>query len=244
MVKKNTTNKKRDNWFLRGWETSNFFWQLATVVIGILITFGGSALIQNRSDRKETAYILSMVRDELQENVGLIGMNREILVRDSVAVAALQPCISNPRCMPVDSLVIYMDIIMTSMRHNFMTTSLEVLKSSSQVQAIRNKELLRDLFFSYANLNDLQLRMQSYCSIKEQCVSEFMSNMDSDILDASREDRDAPYIMFAAMMRHRMLRNYVTRIAHINIELHVPAADIVATEIEGVIARLDKEIER
>ena len=222
--------------------TANFFRELTTVVIGIVITFGGSALIQKCSDRKETVHILSMVRDELQENVNLVGMNRSVLIRDSVAAAVLRPCIRNPKLLPVDSLHKYMDAVMIAERYSFLTTSLEVLKSSSQVQAIRNKELLRDLFLAYANMNDLQLSMEAFCSIKEQCISEFLSNMDSEIYESSRTDKDAPYMMFADMMKHKLMRNYVTMIAHSNVVMLAPVADSVTTEINRIIARLDKEI--
>ncbi len=221
--------------------TGDFFRQLATVVIGIVITFGGSALMQKCSERKEAAHILAMVRDELKENINLIGMNRGVLTRDSVATTALQSFIHESKHLPVDSLVKYMGQgLMSVERYDFLTTSLEVLKSSSQIQAIRNKELLRDLFLAYADLNDLQLSIQSYYSIKEQCVGEFFSNMDG----YSFTDEEAIYTMFADMMKNKLIRNYVTIIASNYIMSILPAADRVEMKLQNVIGILDKEIAR
>jgi hypothetical protein len=51
------------------WGTVGYLRQLSTVVIGILITFGGSELIQKRAERKRNYFVLATVRDDLQSNL-------------------------------------------------------------------------------------------------------------------------------------------------------------------------------
>jgi hypothetical protein len=237
-------NCKTNSKDMKNKNLTQFFLHLATVVIGIIITFGGSALLQNRADKKEAAHLLTMVRDELQDNIAQMELHKEYFIRDSIGADALKPYIRNPRLMPVDSLAKYIYTVQSVGKYPLMTTSFDVLKSSSQIQAISDKEMLKSIFEAYLYVDAFEEVAGSYASFKEEGVLEYLSNMDSDMYIIMPSEEEMLYIQFEDMVRSPLVRNYIL-IGAISACTTVRAtADAITPEIAKVIERLDKEIAR
>jgi hypothetical protein len=222
------------------WTAGDFALQLATVIIGILVTFGGSSLIQKRAERRDTAYILSMVKDELQKNISQLEQCKERLIFEYEAAKAMKPYMNAPELMPRDSLNKYITAIVNTRHFSYMTNSFEVLKSSSQVQSVRNKDLLRDLFSIYEAMNTYRNSILSYIALQEKGIEQVISVMDSDKYDAVMTNGD-PVVIFADMMTNPVVRNFIVSTANGNNRFLIPRADELAAEITRIIGLIDGE---
>ena len=167
--------------FVSGPKIGDFFLQLATVVIGIIITFGGSALIQHRAERKEARQILEMTRDELKQNIAAVEGMKEWLTYEYCGAAALRPWIDNPLSAPVDSLAKYLKItgnpIITAK-----TNSLEMLKGSLEIKAIKDKAFLRNIFVAYDAVFRFSKNVALYNEHKGIAVDHYYNNLDRDMI--------------------------------------------------------------
>jgi hypothetical protein len=226
------------------WGTVGYLRQLSTVVIGILITFGGSALIRMGANRHETGQVMTMVRDELQKNLALTTKQRERLIHEMQGAQAMKPYIHSPEAIAGDSLTRYLDVITDTWTANFLTNSFEMLKSS-HLQSIRDKELLRELFTTYENTQHFESSVRDYNSLKERGLVDYFANLDSDLFDALLTvDPRARHDIFADMMKSSIMRNYVVSAADENYKNLIPDADRLANEIAGAIGMIDKEIKK
>lgn len=166
--KDTTTLKGRLARALGSLNTAEFYRNLISVVIGILVTFGGSALIQRCSERREVAHILSIVRDELQMNLARIEEQKERLLYEYAAAAALKPYIDAPESIPADTIDKYFNTLINTFYLQIATNSFEVLKNSSQIHYIPNKELIRDLFEIYEFMESGAAQVRSEYSDKDK----------------------------------------------------------------------------
>jgi hypothetical protein len=226
------------------WGTVGYLRQLSTVVIGILITFGGSALIRMGANRHETAQVMTMVKSELDKNLALTLRQRQSLVHEMQGAQAMKPYIHRPEAIAGDSLTKYLDVITNTETANFLTNSFEMLKSS-HLSSIRNKELLRELYNTYENTQHFEGTVRRYNSLKERGLVDYFANLDSDLFDALlRVDPAARHAIFADMMRSSIMRNYVVSAADENYKNLIPDADRLAAGINAAIDMIDKEIKR
>jgi hypothetical protein len=221
---------------------------VVSVIIGIIVTFGGSAMIQRCTEHKEATKVLSMVRDELEKNLDFVATKRRILIHEKAGAVAMKPYMHTPKSMPSDSLDKYLDILSRSKYFVLLTNSFEVLKSSQQIKNINDKELLRDLFTTYADMAHFQNNIASYNSLKDSGVDEYYSYLDSDTYDTLlREvDRvDELYIVFGDMVAGSpMLRKFIVSTASGGGDYLVPRADSLMAEMEYVIGLIDKDSKR
>jgi hypothetical protein len=215
---------------------------LSTVVIGILITFGGSALIKMGADRKDSAQVLTMVNDELTKNLSLVNTQRIRLAHEMAGAGAMKPFIHSPENMPGDSLAKYLDVITDTWTANFLTNSFEMLKNS-HLQFGRDKKLLLGVFTAYEHTMHFANNVKNYNSLKERGLSDYFSTLDSDLFDALLTiDPKARHAIFADMMQSSIMRNYVVSTANENYKNLVPDAERLASEIAMTIEMIDKEV--
>jgi hypothetical protein len=226
------------------WGTVGYLRQLSTVVIGILITFGGSALIKMANDRHEAAEVLTMVKDELGKNLTRATAQRERLVHEMEGARAMKPFINSPEAIPDDVLARYLDVITDTETAAYLTNSFEMLKGA-HLKAVRNRELTRNLFTVYENTGHFESRIRAYNSLKERGLSDYFANLDSDMFDALLTlDPAARHAVFADMMRSPVMRNYVVSAADENYKNLIPDADRLTSEIESAIEMIDREVKK
>lgn len=226
------------------WTAGDFVLQLGTVIIGILVTFGGSTLLTKRAERRDTNYILEMVRGELEHNLGRIKFIKERLEYELAGTQAMKPYIESPESMPLDSLQKYINVIQGVRDVQVMTNSFDVMKSSSQIQSIRNKKLLRDLFVMYESLTEFQSRIDEYNSPKTKAIKEEFSLMSRETLDALYFDEDRERTVFVEMLKLPSMHHFIVLIANGNFAHLIQDADDIAAEIQKVIELIDKEVEQ
>ncbi len=244
MAPKNPTNKKGFKDVLKSWRIGDYIRQLSVVVIGILITFQGSALIQRNAERRDAAHVLSMVKDELEKNYDRVGLQKEILVHEYTGAAVMKPYMHNPEAMPADSLNKYIDIVTRSRTLDYLNNSFDVLKSSLQIQTVRDKELLRDLFRTYENIDRFHDGVVSYNTLKTKGIHEYFSSLDSNTYDIMfKEDERQYFNIFSDIMKNSIIRNYIIATANGNNMFLIPDADALVDEMAAVIGKIDNEIQ-
>ena len=65
-MKNITWNKVKTT--VKGWQVGDYIRQTSIVVIGVLITFAGSELVTQNSEKKDIQATMSLIRDELNSN--------------------------------------------------------------------------------------------------------------------------------------------------------------------------------
>lgn len=65
-MKNITWNKVKTT--VKDWQVGDYIRQTSIVVIGVLITFAGSELVTQNSERKDIQATMSLIRDELKSN--------------------------------------------------------------------------------------------------------------------------------------------------------------------------------
>ncbi|MDR1671379.1 MAG: hypothetical protein LBR57_02560 [Alistipes sp.] len=227
---------------LKKLSTAEFYRNLVAVIIGIIITFGGSNLIQKNAERRETAYILSMVKNELQENLSWVEWIKERLFEEYADAVALKPYMNNPESIPADTINMHHNILTMSYGFDARTTAFEVLKNSSQIQHVRNKEMLKELFDLYEDFNNFSSDLTSHNNSK---TSSF-----NHLNDHAEETSDAIFngnwiLAFSYKMDDPWMREHIINIAggHYNY-LKTSVSDKLIAEIAKVTEMIDHEIAR
>ncbi len=212
---------------------------MATVVIGIVITFGGSAMIQKCSERKVTEHMLSMVRNELSFNIATVKHQKRILETEQAAARAIMPYIRKPHLVPVDTLKKYGADLISIRLTSFKTTSFEILKNSSQMQTLNNKELLSDIFSAYYSTGIFIDNIAHMYQEPKKSISDGFRSALEIYYDRSYDK------LFSELIKYPRFVRYIMDISSgSNVALLIPEAERLMEEMRKVVERLDKEIAR
>ncbi len=219
-----------------------FLIDLATVVIGIALTFGGSELMQQRTQRKEAMQVLSMVKDELQENIVEIEIQKEWLLDEQAGTTALRPYINDPESIPVDTLRAHIRVLETIRYLRAETDAFEVFKQSPQIPHVKNKELLRGVFSVYSALNNCVEQVDIYYTSTKKEARDFLGTLDKETYLSFETETEAMSHRFAELTGNLAVRNYIVSTAQEDnpYGLETMFDEIIATT-RVVIATIDKE---
>ncbi|MDR1671381.1 MAG: hypothetical protein LBR57_02570 [Alistipes sp.] len=227
---------------LKKLSTAEFYRNLVAVIIGIIITFGGSNLIQKNAEQRETAYILSMVKDELRENLASVENTQKYLYRVYNDAVALLPYIDDPWSVPIDTIRVHNGIINKRSSFDYLTDAFEVLKSSSQIQYVHDKDLVRILIKLYREFETFQNAVGNHNTSGVQLTNTYQSNDMADAIIAASSKKDWRPI-FAIAMRDNAVRNYIVNIANGHYGyLKSNDCDQLIAGITKTIEMIDKEI--
>jgi hypothetical protein len=224
------------------WAPGDFWLQLATVIIGIAVTFGGSSMIEKRAERKRNNFILVTMRDELKTNLDRVEMLRERLSYEHEGAIVLRRYIDAPETIPDDSLEKYLNVIAGIRVFGPESNSFEMLKSSSQIQNINNLTLVRDMFLVYGQMVEFHERLEMYNSPKVRFQDDRNTMPYEDLEATFQSHRRA----FVEMVKFPAIRNFIVSAASNNLPLNVmmSAADSLAIAIPRIINEIDKEVGR
>lgn len=127
----------------------DFVCNFTAVVLGILITFAGSHLIEKNKTKNEIKDALLLVKNEMllnRENIVKM-MNQEISEQQG-AFYLLQYKDSMAKASP-DSLEKYGNLPFATQKYIYINDAMEMLKTSSLMPSIRNKELVTQIIRAY-----------------------------------------------------------------------------------------------
>lgn len=128
--------------------------EIVLVVIGILIALSINNLSEYKKDRKKEVYALQSIRSNLNEDIGLlyniINLNQKLLARLDTASTIL----SGSEDWSVRTLTT--NLTSLTEIHPFTTnrTGIDQVISSSQVDILRSRQLVEQLFLYYRDIEE------------------------------------------------------------------------------------------
>ncbi|GEM_PF-6508211 len=155
----------------------NFIYQLAIVVLGILITFVGSDVIGNMSNQKQLRQSMKMVVNELVENLRILENIRLTATTEARVAGYFSERLTDFSAIPTDTLERYQDIFLSSPMFNLQKNAMETFKVSGIVQDESSQELLNEIFNCYDNIETIQKTMDQYYYSKTERMETFAAKM-------------------------------------------------------------------
>lgn len=176
--------------FIKRWGIFSYLRELSVVIIGILITLSITNLINNYNRQKDLDGMLSLVKQELYENLeSLDGVQRR-WEGEAHIFSVIRKNDFNIDAIPVDTLGKYYYAIGALHGFSGKTDSYDVLKASTQVQYIKHKGLLQNLSYAYSRISALNDQLTIYSEKKADYMNPIYAGM--DYRDAERSmDGDA-----------------------------------------------------
>ncbi len=199
---------------MSSWKAGDFFRQLATVVVGIIITFGGSSLIQRNAQKREARHLLEMVKMELEHNTRQARGQKEWFEYEKSGAKAFRPYIDNPSAIPADTLERYVDI-QSSKVFPGSTNAFEILRSSDAIRSIKDKSFLLNLFQVYDMMMALGTNARTYTDTKIATWHKYYDSVERDMVETVFEPRDLVRL-FAHVTASPYIARYVVETANIN----------------------------
>lgn len=167
--------KKLKNIFSK-WKMGDFFRNFVAVVLGIAITFIGGDLISKRNSQQEVSKAMQLVKSELQINRGVVQemLNREI--REQNAARYLFNHKNDLNRVPSDSLYLYAFQPFQMGTYTYTSDAMEMLKMSSLIQKVKNKELALQIIRSYDAVKSAATIFESFIGTKKMMQEKMMAN--------------------------------------------------------------------
>ncbi len=221
------------------WRIRDYLLQLSVVVIGILITFQGSAWIERTSQRRALTNTMSMVREELADNLAGLDYIKSTLESDFEAAANLLRHSYRPDEVPDQILADYFPVMLQTRNFRLPSNSFEVLKNSNQTQAIKNKELLRNLFDRYEDIGFVMSNVDTYYRKKGAGMEDLLTRTDSEMYEEGFRGNFKPY--FTEYTKNVSTRNFLISTANGNYSYLITSIDDLMEGILSVIGQIDSE---
>lgn len=135
--------------FFKSWRMGDYFRQFSIVTAGVVVTFTGSALISNRATNREINSTIGLIINELEGNNRDLAVFIEKHQQDRVIAGYLVGSDFDVSSIAQDTLRKYQPFISQLSDFQYSADALDVLKSSSLMQKISDKEMLLNLIETY-----------------------------------------------------------------------------------------------
>lgn len=146
--------------FFRNRDWGGFVLEVLSVALGVVLTFAGEAYISHKNEVKDVKENLALVRDELLVNIE--EMDTVYAQRDEQARAALYISMNFDhfeQCDP-DTLLKYCNGPLTIFKADVTEDAFELLKISTLINKIDDRELSLDIIKGYKTLKTHQSHIQ------------------------------------------------------------------------------------
>lgn len=211
-MKNITWNKVKTT--VKGWRLGDYIRQTSIVVIGVVITFAGSELVTQNSERKDIRATMSLIRDELKSN----RENYESIVsefgEDEHLSCLLVEHDLKHRTIPEDSLIQFRFLMGHIRNFYYSQNALDILKSSMLMQKISDKELLLQLTGIYEVLDGFKATMNGYYDMKDEITLPFhlaLTDEQTDQLNSGGYEAWDIYLSDKSVRNFvRIAKNYFT----------------------------------
>lgn len=195
-------------------DIKGFILNFMAVVLGIVITFSGEALIASHNEKKEVYSSLDLVKNELQDNLNYIQMGDSILQLYASAADFLLQYVGYYDEAPADSMAIYTQYAFMIYEVSSSQEALELLKTSSLFTKIKNQKLSLDIIHTYGTIED---RMLLYKMVFGQCNAERDAAMAGEVKNLLSNDSITPVQCWNAMMCKPEGRNFLRSLQSMSI---------------------------
>lgn len=155
----------------------DFFRNLIAVILGIIITFAGSDWITERNTRKEVKESLQLVKSELLLNRETMQDMGNRIALEQNAARYIFKYKNNPDEVPQDSASKYLPILFQWSKFTFINDAMEMLKTSSLIQKIKNKDLALQIIKTYGSIKVIESSFEMYMHYKSKVQDEFNASL-------------------------------------------------------------------
>lgn len=192
---------QKSKWNPRNWKLGEYTRQLSIVVLGIVITFLGSAAIGSIKEHKEVRTALRLVVSELQENKNTLNevINRIQLEKD--AACFLYRHKDNLASAPADTLNEYFIVPFQLTLERLTNDALELMKTSGIFPKLDDEKLGLQIIKTY---NEMQLAIDSYSyfnKTKEEGIKIISANLENKLI---LFDSDSPVVIWNTVLKDPM----------------------------------------
>ncbi|MCD8182111.1 MAG: hypothetical protein LUE99_02380 [Bacteroides sp.] len=191
---------------VKSWRLGDFVWQIAVVVIGVVITFMGSDLVTQNSEKKDIRATMSLIRDELKSNREKFEAIVVEFSEDEHLSAILTKHDMKYRTIPEDSLRQFALLLGHIRGFSYTRNALDILKNSMLMQKISDKELLLQLTEVYERLDGFKATMNGYYDMKDEIMTPFHLALTDE---QSRCIYEGGYGSWDIYLADRQVRNFV-----------------------------------
>lgn len=172
------TEMKKEHRDLRNAFILNFL----AVVLGIIITFGGNAIIERNKEARNLNSCLELVSSELKEDLKWIDYGDSLLGRQVEAADFLARYENDYSKAPADSLRMMANEPLFICELSFYTDAFELLKNSGVLAKIDDQELALEIFQAYGHMRDYLTFFKMFHEHKKQYLEPAMNAKVTDLL--------------------------------------------------------------
>ncbi|MDR2653357.1 MAG: hypothetical protein LBC68_13810 [Prevotellaceae bacterium] len=141
---------------------SGFFSNLLSVIIGIILTFGISSIIQSNNEKDDITKMMVLIRNEMSENKKWFNTIEENYKKDFHAYKKILATRGHWENTPKDSLIIWIKQLITANDSDVKTSSWEVFKNSNSFTKHKNKKLTVALNLCYLVIDKMNNIVNKY----------------------------------------------------------------------------------
>lgn len=150
------------------WKIGDFILQLLVVILGIVITFAASNAVNKHAKAKETAKAMEIVKDELKQNLEDFDHIAERLKLEQRICQYIRHYENHLEDASPDTLQKYVSMPFQSFNFTYSVNAMEMLKASSLIPNVRNKELILSVMKAYDSLKSISEHIKWYYNTKEE----------------------------------------------------------------------------
>lgn len=185
---------KKINWnsiksTIKKYRLGNYLREFSIVTGGVLVTFLGSGWISENTRQKEVNETMLLIAKELSDNQKSLRSIKR-LTDDEVHISSLLA--ENKMkitAIPKDTLFRYGHFFSNLTIFRYKKDALEVLKNSSLMQYIPDKQMLQEILQTYYQLEEARDNVNNYYSLKKDILYKIIFNQSrEDLLDGKELD--------------------------------------------------------
>lgn len=185
---------KKINWnkiksTIKNYRLGNYLREFSIVTGGVLVTFLGSGWISENARQKEVNETMLLIAKELSNNQKSLQSIKR-LTDDEVHISSLLA--ENKMeitAIPKDTLFRYGHFFSNLAIFRYRKDALEVLKNSSLMQYIPDKQMLQEILQTYYQLEEVRDDVNTYYSLKKDILSKIIFNQSrEDLLNDKEPD--------------------------------------------------------
>ena len=168
------------------WTWRDYVLQLSVVIIGIVVTFAGSGMLERSRQARDVRAAMVLVHSELETNRMKIREVWDWVQREADAYRILTEHRRDLKGIPQDTMASFAPVFGRILSFHPRQDAFEVLKNSGLMASVRDKDFLLTVTQGYATLAELEENVGLYFKLK--------SDAQSDMSKAfSRSQRDIFY---------------------------------------------------
>lgn len=155
--------------FLNNLRPGDYLRDLSIVILGVAVTFIGSALITRHTVNKDIRENMRLIKIELDKNVMKVHEIMDYIAED---VRIGREVLSQDyRMLPQDTLAAYASAVSRVQIFSYTQDALEILKASSLMPDVKDKQLLLNIFRCYEAFGNVVAAVEFYNNRKQWALT-------------------------------------------------------------------------